>query len=115
MSDDRRGVERSAHSKHVDSRNPELVLIGFDQLGGVKGAFLALIRNHGPRYLGRLTLLNDVVGNLRAAIILWRAPGQCAPALGDAAEGDGSHRLPRGVCIKILFNVMYIIFHSIYV
>ena len=111
LSDDRGGVQRSSHSKLVDSRNPELVLVSFYQLCGIKGAFLALISNHCPRYLGCLTLLDKVVRNLGAAIVLWRAPGQSALALGDTAEGDGSHRLPRCVYTKKQANL---ILHIVY-
>lgn len=86
LGDDRIRVQRFPHSKFIHSRDSELVLVALNEVGCIVGAGFTFRRDQCPRDPGRLPLFHHVVGDSRAAVILWWVPPHCALLSCDACE-----------------------------
>lgn len=91
-------VQWFSDTKLVDSRDSELVLIAFDEVGGIIRASFTLGGDQGPSDPGCLPFLHHIVRNGSTAIVLWWAPPHSALLSCDACETDWALDGSRGIC-----------------
>lgn len=83
------------NSKFVLGHDPEFILMVFCQTSDYKGTLLRVIRDMDPRFSVVLTLLHNVVSDLRTTIICGGIPGEANPLCKDLSELDRSDRGAR--------------------
>lgn len=82
-------LSRCAHAKLVLSKDPEDVLLEFDQSHGPVGGLFDGGGQAVPDLAVGSAALNDVVGDSGAAVITGRVPGQEAGVVGDLRDVKG--------------------------
>lgn len=98
LCDDRIRVQWFANTKFVDSRDPELVLIAFDKVGGIVRASFTFGGDQCPGYPRCLPLLHHIVSDGGTAVVLWWVPPNGALLRCDTGETDGTLNRSRGIC-----------------
>lgn len=93
-------VDGFRDAKSVLCTNTETVLFARSQLGHSKTGFGAGSRHSDPVALTDVALLDNVVSNVAATILLWRVPEQRTSVNVQFCDFQRSFRWSRDVCTR---------------